>query len=292
MKKISIKCEILKKVGIILLTAFGVFVVIPFIINCLFKFDWNNEFLRVEWGAGDALSFYGSIIASFSTIIGIFLTIRYSQENYKEDVRNRVLPFISFDELTVESKFYVFESFSKAQSRDDESRDESEHIKYREYISKSYYCIIKDKEITYQRNLNKEDKDLIQRLGLKMETTNNSSMLLQENYLYMPIQIMNVGNGIAVNFRYGLNRAETKIKDRLFVPPILFGKNDVCYVYFFAKNYTKEICGKYILSFVYEDIYKNKYIQDFKFNIVYDKSIKKERFGINMDNTQERLEEF
>ena len=277
-----------KIVGIALLFFLFVFGFMPFVVNLLFKSDWNIEFLRAEWGAEDALSYCGSIISAISAVIGVFLTIQYSQKNYKEDVRNRVLPFISFDTLTVESKFNVFKSLERECKKEDELRDEDEQINYKEYINKSYYCIIEDNQITYQRELNKEDKDLIKR-GYKIEKTNTGKRILHVDYLYMPIQIMNVGNGIAVNFRYGLNRAETKTDERRFLPSMLLEKDSVCFAYFFAKNYTKDICGEYILSFVYEDMYKNKYIQNFRFDIIYDEKTENTGFEIHMDHTQEML---
>lgn len=68
-------------IGVIVLTVF----IIPFLINYAFKVDCPIELFRTEWNAGDALSFYGVIIASVFTIIGVYMTIQYSQKSYKEN---------------------------------------------------------------------------------------------------------------------------------------------------------------------------------------------------------------
>ena len=71
----------------------------PLIINWLFKQPAPVNLLAVDWESDVALSYYGTIVASAIAVYGVFLTIRYSQENYKEDVRNRTLPFITIDML-------------------------------------------------------------------------------------------------------------------------------------------------------------------------------------------------
>lgn len=45
-----------------------IIVMIPIIINILFKFDFNIWWLQSEWSAGDALSFYGSVLSFIGTI--------------------------------------------------------------------------------------------------------------------------------------------------------------------------------------------------------------------------------
>lgn len=42
---------------------------IPFIINLLFKFNFNINYLETEWSAGDALSYYGSILSFVGTVV-------------------------------------------------------------------------------------------------------------------------------------------------------------------------------------------------------------------------------
>ena len=74
-------------------------IVIPVLINVVFKIDFGIEFLRAEWDAGDALSFYGVLLAAFLAVYGVYLSIDYSNRNYTDDLKNQVLPFFAVNSL-------------------------------------------------------------------------------------------------------------------------------------------------------------------------------------------------
>ena len=77
-----------------LLLAFIIFIVaIPFGINSLFKLTSPLDIFVAEWEAGDALAFYGVMLASATTIIGVYISIEYAQRNYRVDEVNRVKPY-------------------------------------------------------------------------------------------------------------------------------------------------------------------------------------------------------
>ena len=71
-------------------------VVVPLLINFLFKMDFGIELLRAEWDAGDALSFYGGLLAALLAVYGVYLSIDYSKRIYRDDLRNQVLPFFLY----------------------------------------------------------------------------------------------------------------------------------------------------------------------------------------------------
>ena len=52
---------------------------------------------------GDLLQYEGAILGAGITIIGIVLTIGYSQQNYNQETLNRVLPFFSINEVSLAS---------------------------------------------------------------------------------------------------------------------------------------------------------------------------------------------
>ena len=64
-----------------ILTAIIFLFIIPLVINWLFKVASPIELFVAEWEAGDALSFYGALLASVATIIGVYLSILYAQKN-------------------------------------------------------------------------------------------------------------------------------------------------------------------------------------------------------------------
>lgn len=50
-------------------------IVIPFIINILFKVDFGISLIQSEWSAGEALSFYGSVLSFAGTVILGYITV-------------------------------------------------------------------------------------------------------------------------------------------------------------------------------------------------------------------------
>ena len=78
-----------------IILAFTVFIVIiPAVINWFFKLESPCNFFVAEWGAGDVLDFYGAMLASVTTILGVYISIEYAQRNYRIDEANRVKPYL------------------------------------------------------------------------------------------------------------------------------------------------------------------------------------------------------
>ena len=84
--------EHMKNREIVLWTIAGFILVfvVPIIINECYKA--NSGYLTM-WTAADMLSYYGTILAASGAVIGVFLSIQYSQKQYKEDTRHRALPY-------------------------------------------------------------------------------------------------------------------------------------------------------------------------------------------------------
>ncbi|MCC8195664.1 MAG: hypothetical protein LIO49_02450 [Ruminococcus sp.] len=85
----------LKIVGIIVIAIVLVFG-IPILINESYK---ENCGYVTMWSAADVLAFYGTILAAVIAGVGVYVSIRASNNNYQEDVRSRVLPFIAVNTL-------------------------------------------------------------------------------------------------------------------------------------------------------------------------------------------------
>ena len=85
----------IKRNWIVMVILLILIIVGPLAINWLFKQKAPIEVLVAEWDASAALGYYGAVIGAAIAVYGVFLTIRYSQKNYKEDVRNRTLPYIT-----------------------------------------------------------------------------------------------------------------------------------------------------------------------------------------------------
>lgn len=276
----------LKKQGKVLIKSFIVFVVlIPLIINKLFKINSPIEILRAEWDASAALSFYGTLLAAAVAVYGVYLTIQYSQSNYKEDVRNRVLPFIVIDMLKTKSHSNLF--FPLASSGNDEEQIEG----YTEYKLQDYYCILESGKIIYKTGLSKEQKQLLDNGGFKWVTDETGNHCVVADDVCVPIEIENVGNGTAIQFRYGLNRKEISENNRRFLPVISLKVGNPILFHIFSEDCGKDSknIGEYILSFYYEDIYANRYMQEFDVMIEYNEEKRAPMFSINMDHRQKLI---
>lgn len=271
----------LKKHWKLCLLSFCVFIIaVPLLINILFKIHSTVDFIVAEWDASAALIFYGALLAAGITVFGVYLTIQYSRENYKEDVRNRVLPFIVIEMLKTKSH----KTFFASNTEDDEATPEG----YVEYKLQDYYCILNDGKIEYKTGLTSAQKQLLQNGGTEWVSEANGGRCIVVDDICVPIEIENVGNGTAINFRYGLNRTNVAVNERKFLPVISLKAGGTLMFYIFSEDCGKNSNnhGEYVLLFVYEDIYKNRYEQKFDVSIEYSEEHNAPVFSINMDHMQ------
>lgn len=258
----------------------------PMVIHCLFKLHPSIEFFIAEWDAAAMLSYYGSIVAAVIAIYGIFITIQYSQKSYRDDVRNRSMPFIVIDILKTKS----YKNLLKSENEED-IREKPEG--YQEYKSNNYYCILDKGNIDYKTELTKSMKEVLGNGGISYENDKNVINLLARDVLYIPVEIENIGNGVAIRMQYGVNRKETRVSDRSYYLPFSLKLGTPLMLYIFSADCSKNSLdlGQYVLSFCYEDIYSNRYEQHFDINIQYDEEKGTPSYSVDMSQIQDFLGE-
>lgn len=69
-------------------------VVVPIIINECYR---KNAGYITVWNAADLLSYYGTIVAAGIGIVGVYFTVYIVNKNYRDDARNRILPYIAIN---------------------------------------------------------------------------------------------------------------------------------------------------------------------------------------------------
>ena len=128
---------------------FAIFIVaIPFGINSLFKLTAPMNIFVAEWEAGDALAFYGVMLASATTIIGIYISIEYAQRNYRIDEANRVKPYLALTHYKSHSKANLFSNLAPSQTGASAREQDQGTSPYEEYrLEKVYITIL----LTMQR---------------------------------------------------------------------------------------------------------------------------------------------
>lgn len=270
-----------------LIIFFVVFVLaIPLAINIAFQHVSPVSFLHAEWEAGDALGFYGSLVSAGVAVYGVFLSIQYAQKNYREDVRNRSLPFITIDLLKIKLHKTMFTDNSLSNTQEEHQEG------YHEYKLQDYYCILKDGKITYTTGLTKEQQKLLDNGGMKWCANSSGGSMVLVDEICVPIEIENIGNGSAIHFRYGLNRKSTDEKNRVFLPVITMKTGNPIMLHIFSEDCGKNSPnnGEYVLSFHYEDIFGNRYVQKFDVLIEYDENKRTPVVSVDMNHKQEILE--
>lgn len=270
----------------IILSVIGFIFLGPIVINILFKLHLSIEYFKAEWDASAALSYYGAIIAAVIAIYGIFITIQYSQKSYKDDVRNRSMPFIVIDVLRTSSYRTLFSS--------NNTRSVAEQTEgYREYKLMDYYCILENGEIEYRTGLTKSQQKLLNDGGFRMVSCEGRICAQVVDEVCIPFEIENIGNGAAIRMRYGVNRKGTTEPDRKYLKPLSLKTNTPLMFHIFSENCSEGSVnlGEYVLSFYYEDIYSNKYEQHFDITIEYDQEKHAPAYSVDMSHIQKFLGE-
>ena len=242
-------------------------VVIPLFINILFKVDFGIELLRAEWDSGDALAFYGVLLAAILAVYGVYLSINYSNKNYRDDLRNQVLPFFAVNNLKTKSKKnWLSPSENKKVTSQDSDIDG-----YTEYKITDYCFVLNEGKIDVQDGLSDKQKELLDNGGFKWVGNGGVIMCVASDHVCHPMEIENVGNGTALSFRIGLNRKEIPEKERLFAYaiPVKVGEKIMVHIFSEDCGENSKNLGDYILDMHYKDICGNEYCQQHDINIDY-----------------------
>ena len=247
-----------KKIIIALLIAIAG---IPFIIHVVFKIHPSNPFFSAEWTAGEFLGFYGVLLGAAATVIGVFLTVSYAQKNYREDVINRSIPFLTITPL-----------------KDDQC------------LNGAMYFIIKNGEVSTANCLSDIQIQNIQNKGIVRETiTTGVSSKIYLKMLHLPLKIENVGNGAAVTFSVGLNPMGITKKMQRFTLPTSISKGGSFLMAIYSENLDNMNCGDYSLCLSYYDILGNAYEQNLLYSINSNSFNTEVTGALKLDGTQKRL---
>lgn len=252
---------------------------IPILIHIAFKIKSPIDFFVAVWDAGDFLAFYGALVGSIATVWGVYLSIEYSRSNYQEDVKKRVLPFVVLTNLRSKPKISFF---SGANTKKVPFSSE-----YEEYKLQKIYYIIKDGNITAQTWLSAEQQEKIEQGGFLWQTDENGTKnVVRVDLVSIPLELENVGNGAAIQFRVGLNSNAVDEEKWQYINPMPLKVGQSLYVHIYCDDGEKSK-GNYILDLVYDDIYGNKYRQ--KYAITLNNPNGFMQYCFSMNGVQERI---
>lgn len=81
-------------------------IIIPFLINIAFKVSSGYDLLIAEWDPGDALSFYGTVLGSIVTVIGLITTIIFTnKQNRQSEIFQRNMIIADNKKNLLEEKY-------------------------------------------------------------------------------------------------------------------------------------------------------------------------------------------
>ena len=242
--------------------ALALIVGVPIIINECYK---TNSGYMTMWSAADMLAYNGTYVASVGAAVGVFVSIKVAAKNYKEDVRARVMPFIAVTpferKAIVNTMALLKEKVEKTESP--AKTDNTPAVQYDEYKLNRIYFVITEHGIDAKNGLDKSQQAILEHAGNSWTSVAGGVEMLQRTDFYsMPLEIENVGNGTAVNLRIGFNRVGDRNTYR-FIRPMMLKQSQTVYIHIFSTADYDIVRGDYSLEFHYEDIYGNKYSQEF-----------------------------
>ena len=253
--------ELLRLIIVLLISVIGV----PVLINILFSINSPVWWLRANWSCGDLLAFYGTILTGFITILGVFLTIRYYKEQSIGELEKDVMPFIALTVLQIEHSF-DFERLGKEEIKDSKIR-KVKATTYREYELQKIYFIITNEGIKWQKKLTEEQEELLRHCGAYNADKNNLKLRIKK-LVSIPVVLENVGKGAAIKFGIGLHDEETSYNEGKYSMPVHMKIGNKFYVNFYFPEVDKIDKGKkYIFRLDYENIYGQRYIQEYNIKI-------------------------
>jgi hypothetical protein len=235
----------------------------PFLINECYKKGTGYITL---WGADDMLAYYGTVIAAIVGVLGVYLTVCVSNKNYRDDARNRILPYIAINVMNIRQPNPFFQGLGEedyAMMGNDPIIEQSLEGKAWNHL---YFVIDGKGKIRVAEQLSDDESERLKETAVTWIRAKDGKMYIRDaDVVSMPFVIDNIGNGAAKNLRMSFSYLNSK---QFFKTEIILKPNEKFYVHIFSEKEFKTIEGDYVFSVYYEDISGNEYEQLFPVEIV------------------------
>lgn len=237
------------KWGLLTIVSLAAIIGGPFIINECYK---SNTGYMTRWNAADVLAYYGTILAAAGAVGGVFLSLKYSHKQYREDKRRDVLPYFSVNILERNCINPLYRGFDE----DEEPQDTTEYSStYKEYLPDRFFFLVSNSGLKYAKSLSREQLDS-RKFSPSDEDNEEYGELCENNTSYIPVEITNVGKGCAINVTVIIDSPSQKEGASSTALSIPVGGKLYVGVFF---HLNEEFDKGYLLKIRYSDIYKNLY---------------------------------
>ena len=270
----------IKKILLGLGAAF-VLVGIPILINECYKA--GGGYVTI-WEAPDVLSYYGTVVGAIVGVLGVYLTVCVSNKNYRDDARNRILPYIAINVMNIRQP----DLFLQGLGEEDYAMMGNDPIIEQSLEGKAWnhrYFVIDGKgKIRVAEQLSDDESERLKETAVTWIRAKDGKMYIRDaDVVSMPFVMDNIGNGAAKNLRMSFSYLNSK---QFFKTEIILKPNERFYVHIFSEKEFKTIEGDYVFSVYYEDISGNEYEQLFPVEIVEENGNRYKRI---MTNGKQRL---
>lgn len=217
---------------------------VPKAIDYLYFRGLNNT-PNTFFSAGDLLLYCGSLL----TIVGVYITIQYSQKNYREDITRRVMPYI-----VIQNVKPAINKFADKALKDNSIIDLPQEFSDGQ-IERTYLFIWPD---SFE-------------FVCMLDKYKCSNIKHADNNEYYTLDLINVGLGTAVNLMINVSETPNQQSVSPTGMSILPGQKTVMGIYVDrhnAKSIDKDTVEFYLKA-SYSTIYDQKYIQIWKLTVIY-----------------------
>ena len=245
---------------------------LPIIIHVLYSFS-SYEFLISKWTAGDLLVYFGTIVSVIFAWISINSTLKENQKLHDDtlknnqhlqmiDTYNKVRPYIALEKLFYDKNIpdvlkYAEDKFNNNINNSDISIGESNN---NEYTIDQLCFIITDSDIEIRKDLSEKEKEIINFDGNFINAKEKGIIECQHyDCFWLFLMAKNVGQGCAVNLNIGIRKKGCK--ECMQSIPFILDKKEGLKVKIFSYVLKENEVDEYELLFMYDDIYKNEFIQ-------------------------------
>lgn len=264
------------KVILLVLAVLVVSVGVPFLINeC---YEKGTGYITV-WNANDVLSYYGTILAAVIGVLGVYLTVWVSNKNYRDDARNRILPYIAINVMNIRQP----DPFLQGLGAEDYAMMGNDPIIEQSLEGKAWnhlYFVIDGKgKIRVAEQLSDDESERLKETAVTWIRAKDGKMYIRDaDVVSMPFVMDNIGNGVAKNLRMSFSYLNSK---QFFKTEIILKPNERFYIHIFSEKGFEIVQGEYVFSIYYEDISGNEYEQLFPVEIVEENGNRYKRIETN-----------
>lgn len=240
------------------------------VIYILYKIPSPVYWFESPWSAGDALGYYGVVVAAIVTIRGLRLTFEDNRDGIKEQGRLDKLPVLAVTTLNKTARIPWLNVDEPVHAETKAVQSDDEKYYYKEFRLENLFFVVKKDKITVTGILDKKQQDLVVHEGFTYASPANGLRISQfAQIVYIPLDIANVGNGAALNLRIGLNNVQTNDDEKRYITSINMAMDETIYIGIYLDQPND---GSYERGFYYDDVFENHYKQINAINISHDEN--------------------